>query len=46
MPTATELQGRPAPDFDLDSTEGRVRLSELRGRNVVLYFYLKADTPG
>ena len=46
MPTTLELEGATAPEFDLDSTEGRIRLSDLRGRNVVLYFYPKADTPG
>jgi thioredoxin-dependent peroxiredoxin len=40
-------EGKPAPDFELTSDEGRpVRLSELRGRPVVLYFYPKDDTPG
>jgi peroxiredoxin Q/BCP len=39
--------GDTAPDFDLPDQDGRpVRLSELRGRPVVLYFYPKADTPG
>ena len=39
--------GEPAPDFELPDQDGRpVRLSELRGRRVVLYFYPKADTPG
>jgi peroxiredoxin Q/BCP len=39
--------GHPAPDFTLRDQEGReVRLSELRGKRVVLYFYPKADTPG
>jgi thioredoxin-dependent peroxiredoxin len=39
--------GQPAPDFELPDHEGSpVRLSELRGRPVVLYFYPKADTPG
>ena len=46
MPDSTELQGQAAPDFDLDSPAGQVRLGDLRGRNVVLYFYPKADTPG
>lgn len=37
----------PAPDFELGTDEGeRVRLSSLRGRPVVLYFYPEDDTPG
>lgn len=37
----------PAPDFDLDADDGsRVRLSDLRGSKVILYFYPRADTPG
>jgi len=40
-------EGTPAPDFELPSDEGEtVRLSELRGKPVVLYFYPKDDTPG
>jgi len=40
-------EGRPAPDFELVSDEGTtVRLSDLRGRPVVLYFYPRDDTPG
>lgn len=39
--------GQPAPDFDvLDHNGNRVRLSDLRGQKVVLWFYPKADTPG
>jgi peroxiredoxin Q/BCP len=39
--------GAQAPDFELPDQEGEpVRLSSLRGRAVVLYFYPKADTPG
>jgi peroxiredoxin Q/BCP len=39
--------GSPAPDFEVDDHLGnRVRLSELRGKKVVLWFYPKADTPG
>ena len=40
-------QGERAPDFELPDQNGEtVRLSALRGRPVVLYFYPKADTPG
>jgi peroxiredoxin Q/BCP len=40
-------QGEPAPDFELSDQDGNlVRLSGLRGRRIVLYFYPKADTPG
>jgi thioredoxin-dependent peroxiredoxin len=40
-------EGREAPDFELTSDSGeRVRLSQFRGRPVVLYFYPKDDTPG
>lgn len=36
-----------APDFTLPTHEGStLRLSELRGRRVVLFFYPRADTPG
>jgi peroxiredoxin Q/BCP len=39
--------GQPAPDFELPDQDGEpVKLSELRGEPVVLYFYPKADTPG
>ena len=39
--------GDPAPDFTLPDQHGEpVTLSALRGKNVVLYFYPKADTPG
>jgi len=40
-------EGKPAPDFSLESDAGeRVRLADLRGKPVVLYFYPKDDTPG
>jgi peroxiredoxin Q/BCP len=40
-------QGDPAPEIDLltDASE-RFRLSDLRGKKVVLYFYPRASTPG
>jgi len=37
--------GDVAPDFDLDGTDGRFRLSEHRGERVVLLFYPGDDTP-
>ena len=40
-------EGKPAPDFELQSDTGEtVALNELRGTPVVLYFYPKDDTPG
>ena len=40
-------EGQPAPDFELTSDTGeRVKLSDFRGKPVVLYFYPKSDTPG
>jgi peroxiredoxin Q/BCP len=39
--------GDKAPDFTLPSSSGKsVKLSDLKGKNVVLYFYPKDDTPG
>ena len=39
--------GIPAPDFEmLDDTNTPRKLSDYRGKNVVLYFYPKDDTPG
>jgi thioredoxin-dependent peroxiredoxin len=39
--------GDPAPDFDTVDEQGNpVRLQDLRGKRVVLYFYPKDNTPG
>jgi len=39
--------GDMAPDFRLPSTRGKeVTLKEFRGKDVILYFYPKDDTPG
>jgi thioredoxin-dependent peroxiredoxin len=36
-----------APDFTLqDEDENPVSLKQFRGKNVVLFFYPKANTPG
>ncbi|MFY9578870.1 MAG: thioredoxin-dependent thiol peroxidase [Gaiellaceae bacterium] len=40
-------EGKAAPDFELQTDSGEtVRLSDFRGKPVVLYFYPKDDTPG
>ena len=39
--------GKPVPDVEVQATDGQsFRLSDLQGRNVVLYFYPKDNTPG
>jgi peroxiredoxin Q/BCP len=39
--------GTKAPDFTLPADDGsKVKLSDLRGKPVVLYFYPRDDTPG
>lgn len=44
----TQVQlGQPVPDFDLPSTGDKTfRLSEHKGKNVLVYFYPKDNTPG
>ncbi len=40
-------EGDEAPDFTLfDQNDEPVKLSDLRGETVVVYFYPRADTPG
>jgi thioredoxin-dependent peroxiredoxin len=39
-------EGAKAPDFELESADGPVRLSDFAGKTLVLYFYPKDDTPG
>jgi peroxiredoxin Q/BCP len=40
-------EGSKAPDFTLTTDDGgKLKLSSLQGKKVVLYFYPKADTPG
>ena len=39
--------GDVAPDFDVPAHDGsRVKLSDLKGKYVLLWFYPMADTPG
>ena len=41
------VAGDTAPDFALPDQSGRiVRLADMRGRRVLVYFYPEADTPG
>ena len=45
--TGVPLVGAVAPDFTLPNEQGQpVTLSDLLGKQVVLYFYPKDDTPG
>jgi peroxiredoxin Q/BCP len=47
MTTESPKVGEMAPDFEaLTDTGDKVKLSDYRGRRVVLYFYPKDDTPG
>jgi peroxiredoxin Q/BCP len=39
-------EGKKAPDFTAATGGGKLKLSDLRGKPVVLYFYPKDDTPG
>lgn len=39
--------GQPVPDFEASATgDQTIRLADLRGKNVVIYFYPKDNTPG
>lgn len=39
-------EGKPVADFSATTTGGEVSLDDYAGKNLVLYFYPKADTPG
>ena len=44
---AAIAEGKKAPDFTLANAEGKkVSLSDFKGKDVVVYFYPKDDTPG
>ena len=48
MPLELKLkEGDVAPEFTANTTDGKkISLSDFKGRNVVLYFYPRDDTPG
>ena len=47
MAEGTLKVGDTAPDFELSSDSGQtVKLSDFRGKRVVVFFYPKDDTPG
>lgn len=40
-------EGQKAPDFSANDQNGKkISLSDLAGKNIILYFYPKDDTPG
>jgi peroxiredoxin Q/BCP len=39
-------EGAPAPDFEVQTADGPLRLADFAGKTLVLYFYPKDDTPG
>jgi len=44
---AKPKEGEKAPDFTAKDQNGKtVSLSDFKGKNVILYFYPKDDTPG
>jgi len=46
MPTKI-VEGKKAPDFTLEDANGRrVSLADFKGKDVIVYFYPKDDTPG
>ena len=43
----SDLEGKPAPDFALEGSDGKThRPGDYGGRTLVLFFYPKDDTPG
>src|SRR5438094_8646897 len=41
------VEGKPAPDFALTDAAGKtLTLKDFAGKNLILYFYPKDDTPG
>lgn len=46
QPVATPKPGDRVAEFSVETNAGPLKLSDLRGRKVVLYFYPKDNTPG
>src|SRR5436190_11898596 len=46
MAMADIREGAKAPDFELQSADGPIRLADFAGKTLVLYFYPKDDTTG
>jgi peroxiredoxin Q/BCP len=46
MPAKKIAVGKTAPAFELSSTAGEFKLKDAFGKNLVLYFYPKDNTPG
>jgi thioredoxin-dependent peroxiredoxin len=46
MPAKKAAVGKAAPAFELPSTGGDFKLKDAAGKNLVLYFYPKDNTPG
>ena len=44
--TTPSILGLPVPDFEASTTGAPFKLSTLRGKKIVLYFYPKDNTPG
>lgn len=40
------VEGAPAPDFNLETPDGPVKLADFKGKAVALYFYPKDNTTG
>jgi len=41
------VEGKPAPAFTLADVNGKeTSLDEFRGRDLIIYFYPRDDTPG
>lgn len=41
------LEGKPAPDFALEGSDGKIhRIADYKGKTVVIYFYPKDNTSG